>query len=107
MLGPLNVVLKDFGVSVENGFLPDQQPLQKLVDQYYSSWETIAGQLSALLQDQTLRQEVDKLPVLSTSKLSSKREWQRAYVLLSFMTHAYIWGGDQPSQVSSRKLQQV
>ena len=99
MLGPLNIVLEDFGVSSRNGFLPDRLPLMHLSNPYYEEWEHIVDCLPQLLNDNTIRNKVDKLSLLSTSKLGSEREWQRAYVLLSFMTHAYIWGGVRPSEV--------
>ena len=99
MLGPLNINLEDFGVSPRNGFLPAQLPLRRLPNTYYKSWEQIVCQLHSLLSSNRLRQEVDLLPVLSTSRLEAESEWQRAYLLLSFMTHAYIWGGEIPSEV--------
>jgi indoleamine 2,3-dioxygenase len=99
MLGPLNISLEEFGVSAGNGFLPDQLPLRRLPDPYYDSWEIIVAQVPSLLKLNRLRYEVDALPVLSTSKLGAENEWQRAYLLLSFMTHGYIWGGKKPSEV--------
>ncbi|RDW60083.1 putative indoleamine 2,3-dioxygenase family protein [Coleophoma crateriformis] len=98
MLGPLNVNLEDFDVSVKNGFLPSQPPLQQLADPYYGAWEDIVGNLPVLIRTQTIRAAVDELPLLSTSKLQSEREWQRAYLLLSLLAHAYIWGGKTPSE---------
>jgi indoleamine 2,3-dioxygenase len=99
MLGPLNITLEDFGVSSQNGFLPDQLPLWRLPDSYYESWERIVCQLHSLLRLKRLRYEVDELPVLSTSRLGAETEWRRAYVVLSFMCHGYIWGGESPSEV--------
>lgn len=99
MLGPLNIVLEDFGVSPRNGFLPDELPLRRL-SLYYSAWEDIVARLPSLLQRKSLRGVVDRLPLLSTSELLSESQWQRAYVLLSFLAHGYIWGGDRPSEVS-------
>jgi len=99
MLGPLNIHLQKFGISPQNGFLPDRLPLWRLRSPYYESWEMIVGRLPYLLRAKHLREEVDLLPVLSTSRLESESEWQRAYLLLSFMTHAYIWGGKTPAEV--------
>ena len=99
MLGPLNVNLKAFGVSARFGFLPDEYPLQVLPDEYYSEWEVVIAQLPALVKTRAIRRRVDILPVLSTSRLHSEREWQRAYVILSLLTHGYIWGGLIPSEV--------
>lgn len=92
-------VLGDYDVSVENGFLPSDVPLQTLPDPYYARWETIFGNLQALILSRRLRGLVDSMPVLSTEHLHTEPEWRRAYVILSFMTHAYIWGGDVPMEV--------
>ena len=100
MLGPRKVVLEDFGVSPANGFLPEELPLKKLSHRYYCCWESIVRCLPILLQTKQLREEIDQLAILSPSRLRSEREWQRAYLLLSFMAHAYIWEGNFPSQVS-------
>ncbi|KAI9053231.1 hypothetical protein LZ554_002198 [Drepanopeziza brunnea f. sp. 'monogermtubi'] len=98
MLGPLNVNLAQFGVSERNGFLPDQAPLKRLSSPYYESWETLLSQLPELIKTGSTRSEVDQLAVLSTSHLVSESEWQRAYLILSFFTHSYIWEAGGPSQ---------
>ncbi|KAF4258211.1 hypothetical protein KXV68_008146 [Aspergillus fumigatus] len=99
MLNTPEIVLDQFCVSLRNGFLPDTLPLQKLNDPYYSPWEEVVADLPALLTAGNLRQAVDSLPILSTSKLQEESEWRRAYVVLAFITHAYIWGGEQPKDV--------
>lgn len=99
MLNTPEIVLDQFCVSLRNGFLPDTLPLQKLNDPYYSTWEEVVADLPALLTAGNLRQAVDSLPILSTSKLQKESEWRRAYVVLAFITHAYIWGGEQPKDV--------
>lgn len=101
MLGPLNIDLPKYGVSTRNGFLPHQAPLKKLANSYYSSWETLIPQLPVLLKASSLRSHVDALPVLSTRHLTSESEWQRAYLILSFFTHSYIWEAGGPSQVGA------
>jgi indoleamine 2,3-dioxygenase len=98
MLPRLEVDLESYDVS-PNGFLPDELPLQRLGDQYYESWEAIIQQLPSLLESKSLRGEVDNLRILSTSRLSSLREWRRAYLILSFLTHSYIWEAGGPSEV--------
>lgn len=100
MLGPLNISLADFSVSSKHGFLPDEVPLARLSDSYYLEWETIVERLPLLLQTKSLRVTVDLMQVLSTSKLVTEPERRRAYLLLSFMTHAYIWEAGGPSEVS-------
>ena len=95
--------LDDYGIS-EYGFLPDTFPLEILPDPYYRRWEAIASNLQALLLSKRLRHVVDDLDIITASRLRSPGEWRRAYVLLSFMTHAYIWGGDKPAEVRRTPL---
>lgn len=78
-------------------------PLEVLPDPYYNPWEAIVANLQALLLSKRLRAVIRNTPVLSTSRLQNLAEWRRAYVLLSFMAHAYIWGGDVPEEVYSMK----
>ena len=92
-------VLEQYGISPQYGFLPMELPLELLLDPYYGKWEAIAKNLQALVLSRRLRGVIQGLPVLSTSRLEHPAEWRRAYVLLAFMTHAYIWGGDRPEEV--------
>ncbi|PFH56639.1 hypothetical protein XA68_16207 [Ophiocordyceps unilateralis] len=96
MLLPIPV-LEDYGLSPTHGFLPETPPLTRLPDPYYDKWETVAANLQAQVLSRRLRGVVDGLPVLSTSRLKGEAEWRRAYSLLCFITHAYIWGGDVPA----------
>ncbi|KUJ22923.1 Indoleamine 2,3-dioxygenase [Mollisia scopiformis] len=97
MLGPLNINLADFNVSCENGFLPDETPLERL-QETYQEWEAIIEKLPLLLQTKSLRASIDRMQILSTDHLKSEPEWQRAYLILSFFTHGYIWEAGGPSQ---------
>ena len=90
--------LRDYGVSVDHGFLPETLPLTRLPDPYYNKWEAIVANLQALVLSRRLRGIIEKLPVLSTVGLEHESEWRRAYSLLCFMLHAYIWGGDSPAE---------
>ena len=92
-------LLAQFAVT-RDGFIPDETPLQRLPHPYYAKWETIAHHLSSALERGVLRAEVDRLPVLSTTYLTTEAEWRRAYVVLAFLAHAYIWGGAQASEVA-------
>lgn len=95
MLPPVPV-LSDYGISPTHGFLPDVLPLTRLPDPYYNKWEAVAANLQALILSRRLRGVVDRLPILSTTGLEHEAEWRRAYSLLCFMAHGYVWGGDQP-----------
>ncbi|CRK41903.1 hypothetical protein BN1723_018919, partial [Verticillium longisporum] len=96
MLPPIPI-LADYGISPTHGFLPDVLPLTRLPDPYYNKWEAVVSNLQALILSRRLRSVVDRLPVLSTIGLEHEAEWRRAYSLLCFMAHGYVWGGDQPS----------
>ncbi|KAI5867389.1 indoleamine 2,3-dioxygenase [Durotheca rogersii] len=87
-----------------NGFLPAKEPLRRLSSSYYAPWESTVEDLPSLLREGTLRKAVDDLETLSTSKLRSEEEWRRAYVVLSFLAHGYIWGGEKPSEVLPRAV---
>lgn len=97
MLPPVPL-LGDYGISPEYGFLPAELPLSRLPDPYYNKWEAIVANLQGLILSKRLRGVIDRLPVLSTAGLEHDSEWRRAYSILCFMAHGYIWGGDSPSE---------
>lgn len=99
MLPPIPV-LADYGISPEYGFLPHEPPLEVLSDPYYAKWESVVSNMQSLLLNSRLREVVDNLPELSTEYLRTEQEWRRAYVVLVFMLHAYVWGEDKPKEVS-------
>ncbi|KAJ5792287.1 Indoleamine 2-3-dioxygenase [Penicillium pulvis] len=88
--------LEDYAVSDRNGFLPTSPPLAKLPSAYYEPWEALACRLSTLIKDGSIRSKIDNLPILDASWLQTEPEWRRAYSVLGFLTHAYIWGGEKP-----------
>jgi Indoleamine 2,3-dioxygenase len=90
---------EDYGVSPETGFLPIELPLQCLPHPVYERWERIIKNFQSLLLSKRLRAIVDRLPVIPTSHLETEPEWRRAYSILSFMAHGYIWGGEKPAEV--------
>lgn len=91
-------LLGDYDVSTDNGFLSDTPPAQHLEDTYYKPWEDIIANLQGLILSKRLRGVVNKMPVLSTDRLSGEAQWRRAYSILAFITHAYIWGGNRPAE---------
>lgn len=86
-----------FGVLPDTGFLPRELPLEKLPQDYYAPWEKLMENLPALILTKRLRQMVDKIEELSASHLENEREQRRAYQVLGFLSHAYIWGTDEPT----------
>ena len=89
---------EDYDVSPVNGFLSADPPLQSLSDPYYEPWEHVVKNLQGLILSKRLHEVVDKLPILSTDKLTDLAEWRRAYSVLAFIAHAYIWGGERPME---------
>lgn len=89
---------EDYDVSVQNGFLPTEPPVERLPDTYFEPWEHIMKNLQGLILSKRLREVVEKMPVLSTDRLENEPQWRRAYSVLAFIAHAYIWGGDRPCE---------
>lgn len=93
--------LDTYNVSLRTGFLPDDPPLRSLEDPYYWPWEELVRDLPLRIRNKTIRDSVEQMPVLSTSGLQNEPQWRRAYLLLAYLTHAYVWGGDKPKDVQS------
>jgi indoleamine 2,3-dioxygenase len=99
MLPPVPIP-EDYGVSREAGFLPSELPLQCLPHPVYDRWERIINNFQSLLLSKRFRVVIDKLPIIPAVHLETEPEWRRAYLVLSFMAHGYIWGGETASEVS-------
>ncbi|KAI3399460.1 hypothetical protein diail_6722 [Diaporthe ilicicola] len=91
-------LLASFNVT-RNGFLPSGEPLKFLPNSYYEPWELLIHNLQDLLANGILRQRVEQVPVLSTEGLRTEREWRRAYVILTLLTHSYVWGGEKAAEI--------
>lgn len=96
----IDELLASFNVT-KNGFLPAEAPLKTISNPYYEPWELLIHNLPSLLANGTLRQRIHRSPVLSTDELQSEAEWRRAYVILTLLTHSYVWGGDKAAEVCS------
>ncbi|PLB53423.1 Indoleamine 2,3-dioxygenase subfamily [Aspergillus steynii IBT 23096] len=97
MLPPVPA-LADYGISPSHGFLPSEAPLDILPDPYYTKWEWTVLNMQSLLLSRRIREVVDRMPMLSTVYLASEGEWRRAYVVLGFILHGYVWGGNKPAE---------
>lgn len=91
--------LKEFNIT-RNAFLPADSPSTLLSDSYYEPWELVARHLAELIDNGGIRDVVVQLPLLKTDRLVSEADWRRAYVILAYITHAYVWGGDEAEEVS-------
>ncbi|KAK9789866.1 putative indoleamine 2,3-dioxygenase [Seiridium cardinale] len=82
-----------------NGFLSEVAPLLTFCNSYYQPWDDFISKLPQSLNGGTLREGAFALPLLSTDRLHSEAEWRRAYSVLAFLAHGYIWGGKQAAEV--------
>ena len=90
-------------LSAERGFLPETDPLQRL-PQPFEAWESTALGLPKLFASDHLRHTLESLPPFPVEAIANQRERERAMVLLSYLGHAYVWGGAEPAQVLPRRL---
>jgi hypothetical protein len=99
--------ISEHNVSRTSGFLPPVPPLRSLPT-YYKSWDNLVAHLSESIADKTLRSQVANLPVLSTSSLTSLEQLHRAFVVLGFLVHGYVWcdGSENPEPTVPAQLGQ-
>lgn len=100
--------LADFGISERTGFLSDQPPLHRL-PATLEPLERVLDDLSHLLVTGKLRSRIHRLPVLPVHELlTTEQEYQRAFLVFSLLSHAYIWGakGDPVLHQLPRPLSQ-
>jgi indoleamine 2,3-dioxygenase len=85
-------------VNRDRGFLPLQDPLTRLPKDF-DAWEEVAHQLQKLLASDQLHHTIKDLPSFPLDEVHDHRELERAMVLLSYLGHAYVWGGSRPETV--------
>jgi indoleamine 2,3-dioxygenase len=84
-----------FEISSERGFLPLQDPLIRLPNEF-EPWESVAQRLPKLLVSDQIHRTIRELLPFPMEAIRDARERERAMVLLSYLGHAYVWGGVQP-----------
>jgi indoleamine 2,3-dioxygenase len=84
------------GPHPERGFLPAPDPLREL-PAGFAAWEERAADLGRLLVAGRARRAIEWMPLLDPAALAAGAELRRAMLLLSFLGHAYVWGGGRPS----------
>jgi indoleamine 2,3-dioxygenase len=90
-------------LSHERGFLPLKDPLSRL-PQPFDAWEGIASSLPKLFASDHLRRTLEGLPPFPLEAIGSDQERERAMLLLSYLGHAYVWGGARPAHVLPARL---
>lgn len=79
----------------ERGFLPEPDPLREL-PAGFAAWEERARELGRLIVAGRVRRAIEWMPLLDPGALADGPELRRAMLLLSFLGHAYVWGGRTP-----------
>ena len=82
----------------ERGFLPLQDPLRRL-PKAFDDWEELALRLPKLLVSDRVRGAIADLPPFPVAAINDPRERERAMLLLSYLGHAYVWGGPRPALI--------
>src|SRR5271170_5524689 len=82
----------------ERGFLPLQDPLTRL-PKAFDAWEEVALRLPKLFASDQLRATIADLPPFPVELINDSRERERAMLLLSYLGHAYVWGGPRPALI--------
>ncbi len=90
-------------LSHERGFLPLEDPLIRL-PKPFDEWETVASNLPKLFASDHIRRTLGELPPFPLEAISNDRERERAMVLLSYLGHAYVWGGPSPAEVLPARI---
>ena len=87
----------------DRGFLPLEDPLTHL-PKAFDAWEDVAHRLPKLLASDHLRRTITDLPPFPLDEIHNRREYERAMVLLSYLGHAYVWGGPRPEAILPARL---
>jgi indoleamine 2,3-dioxygenase len=90
-------VMQRYGIHPVRGFLPAEDPLQRLPAEY-AAWEELGEALPALLAAGRAREAVAALPLLDPRSLATEAEWERAMLLLSYFGHAYVFAAPPVSR---------
>ncbi len=91
------------GIDPHMGFLPSEEPLERLPAEF-DAWEQVASELPALLLTGQVRSVLQDLVRLDVSKLEGNRALERAMLLLSVFGNAYVWGCEPAATIIPRNL---
>ncbi|KAG8736533.1 hypothetical protein FRC12_017565 [Ceratobasidium sp. 428] len=101
-----NSVLPEYSVSPLTGFAPPKSnpPAVKFSSPTLNPWLDISLKIPELLSQSNsmFRSAVNQLPLLSMPDDASMEEWRLAYVLLSTLAAAYVWGSSIEADIVDR-----
>lgn len=93
--------LQKYEVHPGVAFVPNEEPLERLPEQF-NAWEETIENIVSLIKKKELQDKVKSWSpvILSDANLPTLRHWQRAYVVLTFVGQGYIWmnGPDNPTK---------
>lgn len=90
------MTLERYEVDAATGFLPPTPPLRQL-GAMYEAWDAIVPDLPALIRSRRLRAALERMPLLDADGLSTRREKERGFLLLTHYVNAWVWGGSEPN----------
>lgn len=90
-------VFSELGISPERGFLPATDPVTRL-PRRYAAWEQVATDLPKLIAAERVHGAIEDLDVLDAGALEDGPELDRAMLVLSYLGHAFVWAGPEPSR---------
>jgi indoleamine 2,3-dioxygenase len=61
---------------------------------HYTPFESLANDLVSALDSKTFRPRLLALPIFTVDHLTSRHHWLRAFLILSVLGQAYVWGKD-------------
>lgn len=96
-----NSILKKYDIDAQNGFLPETSPLNNLPSEY-QAWEELNNAMTSSIKAGTFIKKIETLPLLEVGELT-KKELQRAIMLLGAFAHAYVKESNTkiiPSQIA-------
>ncbi|OKL60566.1 hypothetical protein UA08_03942 [Talaromyces atroroseus] len=96
--------LEAYDVSPRTGFLREIVSCESHLHPYFHPWYfhpwiRVTRDLQSLIKDNRIRSVVDGLLVLSRERLETTSQRKKAYSMLGFICHAYIWGGQEPADL--------
>ncbi|VDK71559.1 unnamed protein product [Litomosoides sigmodontis] len=87
--GDVLEVLKYFEIDQNTGFLLPN-PLTKLPAQF-EPWHEIADEIQQLIENHTLEDRLQQLPLIATDALKTHNELRLAHLLLTTLAAAHVW----------------
>ncbi|CAG8750821.1 1881_t:CDS:2, partial [Acaulospora colombiana] len=103
----LSKMLEVYRISYETGFSLEKPSPRQFKNKALEPWTDIGSQIPSLIQDGTFRSTASSLPSFPSDLLDGIEELRLAFVILTFLASAYIWGNieiDSPSQTLPKSI---